>query len=285
MLGQLSDEEVEIAARTSYDYLIQSISGDFTHRDHHAQNMCRRYLESKDGDEVPALSKMKATLAFRKEMDIDGLRTAFLNPSSNIYRERLQQQLSSKHVYVQSFDKKGRATYCMIPRLKPSHDDAEWTLKESFFTMEKAIAASEYNTQGKDSTVNAVVDFNGFRIGHAPPVEIAKQFLLALRNHYVGQVNKIYLVDAPTSFQIFWGLLKAFVGKKTGSKIKFVSSKQGDLNDLFTIEEAQPWMLKGGHNSFTWDMKEYLYEQPFNRTIGSNPCRTTSHKATLNFSF
>jgi CRAL/TRIO domain len=267
MLQQLTEEEVEIAARTSHDYLGQSMAGDFTHRNQHAEKMCLRYLEAKHGNEAVALSKLKATLAFRKEMDMDGLRTAFQNTSS-IYRERLEQQLLAKHLYVQSFDKEGRATYCFIPRLNHGHD-AEWTLKESLFTMEKAIAASEYNTKGMDSTINAVVDFNGFLVKHAPPLDVGKQFLLTLRNHYVGQVNKIYLVDAPTSFQWLWALLKNFVGQNTVSKIKFVSSTHGDLEDLYSLEEAQPWMVEGGRNSRELNVKEYLYDLHFSRAYHS----------------
>merc|ERR1712232_923893 len=91
ILSKLTLEEKVIAAKTSYDYHhdCDDNNNDFN-RDFYAKKMIRRYLKSsslKKGNNdnnwnkqsAVALKKIRATLKFRKEMDIEGLvTTAFV---------------------------------------------------------------------------------------------------------------------------------------------------------------------------------------------------------------
>jgi hypothetical protein len=101
MLNDLSDEQVEIAARASYNYL-QNPSEDMRHQC--AKQYAQRFLRSKRGDTEKALQRLRETLAFRDELDVDGLRKAF-DGSENSVSEPLKKHLSSGSVYVASFDK------------------------------------------------------------------------------------------------------------------------------------------------------------------------------------
>jgi hypothetical protein len=241
----------------------------------YAKCMALRYLESKKGKVDVALKKLQATLQFRKEIDIVALVQAFddNNDNDNIkhpYAVPLYKQLESKKLYVQGYDKEGRATYIFIPRLVQGHD-AEWTLKEALYTMERAIACSKES----DHTINAIVDFNGFQpLKDAPPLDIGQEFLSTLRSHYAGQVHRIFLLDAPRSFSFLWALLKNFVGTTTRHKIQSVSGKKQKekmLSEFYDKEECPTWMRSEGQKNRDLDVQEYLYQIPFHRRLMKQP--------------
>lgn len=263
MLSQLTPEELEAAARVDYEYL-QNPGAESP--EVFARPMALRYLKSKKDPEL-ALAKMRSTLAFRKDIDMDGLRLAFEDPFSP-YSEPLEKMLSSGKNFVQSYDKEGRATHVFVPRMTKKHD-SEWTLKESLYTMERAIACSK----AADKSVNAVLDFRGFNaITHAPPPALGKDFLLALRSHYAGQVHKIFILDAPAGFAWIWKIFQPFLGKATQDKIIFVSGrkqKEKVLGKYYAPEQATEWMLPqtGKMVDRPLDIQEYLWKTPFNKAF------------------
>jgi hypothetical protein len=268
MLKQLTREELVIAARTDYEY-VKSSHGDHgaevadvdCKRRQYASAMAQRYLNSKT-DKDRALQFMKATIQFRKEMDIDGLRDAATDPSSE-YHSPLIKFLSTKQSFVQGYDKQGRSTYVFVPRLVQEHD-LEWTLKGHVWSLERAIACSK----AQDNSVNFVVDFTDFSVwSHAPPTSIGKEIMLALRNHYVGHVHRILLVNAPDSFSWLWSFFKNFAGTKTRDKIHFVKSdeeKEVIIGELYCSDQATSWMLPKGEKNRELDPKEYL-NAPFDQ--------------------
>lgn len=263
MLSQLTSDELEAAARSDYDYL-QNPGSESSQAA--ARLMARRYLKSKKCP-LLALEKMKKTIAFRQQIDMDGLRLAFEDPFSD-YAEPLEKFLASGKNFVQSYDKEGRATHVFVPRNTEQHDE-EWTLKESLYTMERAIACSK----AEDKSVNALIDFSGFNImTDAPPMNLGKEFVLTLRYHYAGQVNKIFILDAPASFSWLWKVFGRFVGTSTRDKIIFVSGKkqkEAILGKHYAPDQATQWMLPltGRMEDRKLDTHEYLWKTPFNKAF------------------
>jgi hypothetical protein len=260
ILSKLSPDEVETAAMASYQYLKNPVLSE---QAHHAAKIAFRYLQSKSNVET-ALPKLKETLKFRRKMDIVGLIQAFDKDPSSDYALHLQEQLSSKKMYVQGYDKQGRSTLLFIPRLVLNHD-VEWTVKEAVYSIERAIACSK----SKDGLINAVVDFSGFSVTkNAPPLEIGKQFLKTLRGHYAGQIHRIYLVDTPSSFSFFWRIFKSFIGKKTREKIQFLSGESKiKLMEVYDVDQVASWMTPCGTKNRCLDLEEYLFDTPFDRAF------------------
>ncbi|CAB9518351.1 CRAL TRIO domain protein [Seminavis robusta] len=293
MLGCLSDEELEIAARTSYQYAKEG--GNEEVRDKHAMAMARRYLKSKKNVDK-ALDYMKATIQFRSDMKIDRLRTVFdgkdlghhqdeektptsddedVDSNPNVDTEKfasqLESRLSSKKNFVMGYDKEGRATFHFIPRCT-QHHDLEWTMLESIYTMERAIACSE--RRRGDGSINAMIDCAGLKQwAHTPPMNVGKYFLKTLRRHYIGHIQKIFILDAPLGFAWLWKILSPFVGTATRNKIVFLSGTDEKMSYLsgpqcyYEESEAAPWMLESGKKDRELDMQEYLYRTPFDRAF------------------
>ena len=281
LLSQLTQQEIELAARAaSYEYLCQqqqqeqeqpTAASEQQQQQQqqqrvHAQTFVQRFLNSTSNPDK-ALERVKATLAFRQASQVDDLRTAFdndayINDSNNKTKLALEEHLASKSLYVQGYDKQGRATYYFVTRNVQQHDQ-EWTLKAHVYTLERALACS------RSGAVNAVIDFNGFSLAaHAPPMAIGKQFMQVFREHYAGAIHQIYLVDAPLAFYALWNVLKHFVGTKTRSKIHFVSAEQAQqrLGDLYEANQLPTWL--GGTNDREFDLDEYLYHTPFDAAFG-----------------
>merc|ERR1712196_392275 len=102
-----------------------------TKREQYAKRIILRYVRSKK-NVATALHKLKATLSFRKSMDIVGLIKCFEENPNGEYASSLKKQMANKKMYVQGYDKSGRSTLFFIPRLTQGHD-SEWTLKEAVF--------------------------------------------------------------------------------------------------------------------------------------------------------
>ncbi|CAB9516238.1 CRAL TRIO domain protein [Seminavis robusta] len=267
MLSHLTQKELETAANASYEYLQDPDAYEATL---YARQIALRYLRSKKGNAELALRKLQTTLAFREQVDMDGLRQAFDESpwsSSNPYRAPLEQYLSSGKNYVRCYDREGRSTHIFVPRKTVHHHD-EWTLKETYYTMERAIACS----QAKDSSVNAILDFAGFNpVRNAPPMSLGKTFVLTMRQHFAGHIHKIFIVDAPSSFAFLWKIFQPFLGKATQDKIVFVSGtkqKEKILGAYYEPHQATTWMLPDtGLQTKEFDVQEYLYKTPFNQAF------------------
>jgi len=272
ILEQLTKQEMETAANASYEYLTTRNNNKNQNLEtHYAKQYALRYLRAKDGDQAKTLQRLQATLQFRHAVDVDGIRTAFdthnanhNNNNNNLeYAKKLEHELQAKNVYVQGYDKDGRATYIFVPRNVRGHDDAEWTLKEHIYTLERAIASS----RAEDSTVNAVVDCQGFSLQHAPPTAIGKAFMNTFRHHYAGAIQDIFLVDAPLSFRCLWKVFRPLIGEKTRRKIHFVQSSDDTLREYYDASQAAAWMMRGGQKNRDLDLHEYLYETKFDQAF------------------
>jgi len=337
MLSQLTDEELEIAARASYQYLVNPRNKC---PKTYARTMAERYFRSKKDPHL-ALRKMRATLAFRKDIDIDGLRLAFntslsdpindgpmsmpmpplpksmswLSESSDSSEssssssassaasdvaEPLERFLSTGKNVVMCYDRQGRSTHFFVPG-KTVVEHPVWTLKESLYTMERALACS----RAPDSSVNVIVDVRGFSLlTQTPSIRLGGHFLNTFRQHYAGQLHKIFVIDAPvsqvlqqhapfsleiifltllcyafcflplytqqTGFSTIWKVFSPFLGKATQKKVIFLSGKkqkQSILSQYYDPSQAADWMLPLSENengkNREFDVEEYLYKTPF----------------------
>ena len=77
----------------------------------------------------------------------------------------------------------------------------------------------------------------------------------------------MFLLNTPTSFRVFWSMLKPFIGTDTRKKISFVGSsekqREQTFGQLVSVDQASPWMFKGGQKRREFNSEEYLKELNF----------------------
>ena len=256
MIENLTKDELERAARSSFEY---QKNPDPSTKEFHATEMAKRYIDSKP-DKVLALMKLKDTLSYRKSMDLDDMETM-----TRMNRTELHKFLTDKKAYVQGYDIDGRSTYIFTPRLVTDHKDCARTLRGHVWSLEKAIAC----TRSQDQTINIIIDFSGFSMySHSPPFKVGKELMTTLRKHYVGRINRIYLVDVPSTFSILWSLFSPFIGSKTKNKIIFVAKDTDTImSSYYTKDQSTPWMHPEGQKQRQLDVDEYLNKLPFNKSF------------------
>uniref|UniRef100_A0A7S2ACK5 CRAL-TRIO domain-containing protein n=1 Tax=Trieres chinensis TaxID=1514140 RepID=A0A7S2ACK5_TRICV len=277
MLACLSVDELETAARSSYQYFVSSASGERPSdmvRDRHATSMAQRYLFVNFGDEKKALEMMRHTLQYRKDIGVDDIRRCFDDLDSkneekhelyNGIRDKLKDQFATGYTFVRGYDRKGRALYPVIPRHHPDWD-REWYMKMSIYNMERALACTERKSGGAEQKILVLYDYNGYSNAHRPPISLVKDLLSCLRDHYPQCLYHAYVIDAPAIFRVFYNLIKVFIDPITKSTVQFVTGdeeKKNILGDLLDEDEAMPYMLPGGKKASDVDIQKYLYEVPF----------------------
>lgn len=261
IISKLSPGELEILSRSSYEYLKSPVPSK---RRVLASHAVRRILESKKGNVVSTLAKVKKMVDFRREAKVDELITAFDGDAKGTKAASLQKQLATKKFYVHGFDKDGRSTLYFIPRNVVDHD-----LDSAIYSIERAIACS----RSLDKTINCVVDFAKFPLTNAPPLDIGKQFLTTLRLIYAGQINCIFLVNVPFSFTLLWNVFSPFVGTDTRDKIAIIKDygkeKEKEMLHLYDRKELPDWAVPGGEKNRSLDVDEYLFSLPFDSAFDS----------------
>jgi hypothetical protein len=262
IIEALTEEELEEAACTNYDYLTKAASHSPDARNENAKQFVKRILRGKGHDVKRSVEAIHATLQYRREQAIDQLRLAFHPDGNETIRQGLEKHLSRKMVYVQGYDKEGHSTYIFEPRhVTNEPDELEWTIPCHIWTLEKALAC----TRARDHKVNAVVNFCDFSTRHAPPTALGIQFMSVLRTHYAGNVHQIFLVDAPRAFLCLWMVFKPFLAHKTKQRIQFVKKQQ--LDAYYAVDQAPNWMVKNGQRNRELNVHEYLYKTPYDQAF------------------
>ncbi len=263
---RLSDEQIEIAARSSYRYLVGSINGSASKddRDKHAKAMISRYLQVEQKLHAHSLSeqwesiafeKMTKTLAFRVEKNVDGIRLCFdkVPSSSSSAENEEEKKADDSHVeetrkertrirmgledrfqngasVVRGYTKDGRALFLNFPRTETCWNE-EFFITGNIYTIERALACTERNTDGEKSKIVVMYDYNGYAMKNSPPTQLVKKLLYNLRDHWPERLEHVFVVDAPFIFRAFWAVIKHFIDPIT----KELVSCSTDCDDLLSM--------------------------------------------------
>ena len=73
--------------------------------------------------------------------------------------------------------------------------------------------------------MNAIIDYEGFKLRNAPPMSTTQYTLDILQKHYPERMRHFYLLHPPLVFKVFWSMIKHFVDPVTKEKIIFCAGK------------------------------------------------------------
>ncbi len=277
IMQSLSESEIEAAARASYDYFRNA---DKNSADKHNRNMCamkmiRRHLVAEKGDIDLAEKKIKNTLAFREEMNIDAMRQCFykLNYEESDelaeIRKGIDKELKDGKHIVRGHDLNSHAFFIIFPRRYTSFDH-DWYLKGKLYSLERALAYTERISGGTVEKINVVFDYENYKADkHEPPLSLIKELMFCLRDHYPERMQHMFFVNAPFKFRAFWALLKPFIDPVTKRKIQFVSGsqKQSVFGDFVSPDQSMRFMHPDGRKPDDYNVERWKYVVPFDQDV------------------
>jgi len=288
---QLSDDEKEQAARaSSYRYLVASISSSPTEegldqRDRYAKTMIERYVTveqklnkriSPDAWEAAATLKLKRTLEYREEKQVDDIRLCFDKDKQSVddglhatLRERLTNRFASRATIIRGYTKDGRAMFQNFARNDTSWDE-EYFTKGNIYMFERALACTERQTNGGKDKVVIFYDYNGYGLKNSPPPLLLKHLMSEFRDHWPERLQHVFMVDTPFFFRAFWAIVKHFIDPITKDLVQFITGEEQKkiFREMISEDQAAPFMFDGGRDGKEADMMTFFRDTPFDQVYG-----------------
>ena len=221
--------------------------------------MPRRYLRAEKGNIETAVERLKKTLVWRKEYGVDKI-------VSGEMKELIDFENASGKLYARGFDKEGCALLYLKPGLENS-DSADGQIMHAVYVLERAIAATHRNTNGKEEKINIIVDLVKFSLLNSHPLSTRKRFLAILQDHYPERLKRAFVCNPPTIFKAFYALAQPFMDPVTKDKVRMCSGEKAIekvrslMGDVTKLEECA-----GGSCTRTYVSKEWL-ESDFDVTF------------------
>jgi len=278
LVQKLAEEEIEIAACTSYSYwycfyhpretsseewksFFHDVESDRDKiRLEMAKRFARRHLVAERFNEEKALQKMKETCQWRKEHSLDDLRLCFFSDKEKVssssinedQRERISMfekcielELGIQESYMISYDRYGAAIMIRGSRNSPK-STAESILYGNIYVTERALACTELTSKGNCEKTITVCNFNDYKVKNQPSGSIGNDTIAAMQHNYPERLNS-YIVTwvggggfAKNIARLVWAVTKRFLDVKTREKIHFCFDvKTRDSDVKQHIEEDQ----------------------------------------------
>jgi hypothetical protein len=140
----------------------------------------------------------------------------------SVKEEDVKDLIDAGMLYCNGKDKSGKPIV-LVKMNAPLSDYVMYT-RYVVYVMEKAIAS-----MNPDETEQMIwiLDLKGSNRKCFPPKAVCKEALNIFYTHYPERLHKLYIVDAPKVFSVFWAMLSAFLEPETKAKINFLSGPIG----------------------------------------------------------
>lgn len=308
IISHLSEDEKECLANSSYKYfkICKKLSTETKSNDrfleHEKQQLRKkvvegfasRYLIAEKMKVKSAIDRLKSTVKFRKEMEIDDLRLCFDEKESNVKIDNLCQMLLSQCgdcppcMYIFGYDYEGRACVVADGSITPEKFEHVKWLKWHLYIAERALACAERKS-GQDEFC-IIYDYKNYSKKNTPPMSIAKEVIMAFQTHYPERLHVVYGIDVPYIFRAFYKLVSIFIDPETRSKIRFITGnaeKEKMLKEYISRETSLSFMcpdnIEGGLEPLMKVKK--FFDIPFDYAYGEENPVQTKIKGRLIYSF
>jgi hypothetical protein len=132
------------------------------------------------------------------------------------------------------------------------------------WNLEKAISVTVHNSRGRLDKICLMIDCTNFDLLKAPSLHASKMTLDLLQKHFKERMYRIYVLNPPMTFRIFWKLVKPFIDPVTKTKIVFCTgpNSEGTRQLHKDVGPDQATRLEecayGTEPNRPFDSKEYL---------------------------
>jgi len=311
LVEELSPDEEEAAAQTSFAYFeatqlrqdLQFLStedndddegkNDTTKLDktqlqqQFAMREARRHYIGEDRNAERALHSLREALSLRSELRVNLVRfiplaaheEAFDNLTVlsdaekavvRTFRAQVEQEFPRQYTITGGLDIDRSAVVVRFPRLT-SETDVDGYLTTLLYVTERALAATEYYSTGRQEKVLALSEYLDYNSANAPPIWSLKDSVLKLQHMYPERLKKMILTDPPFWMRALYSLLFPLLSKSTVDKVSMTSGaseKETVLTELIgdNVPKSLPLLQEDWSiSSNSIDIEQYL-NQPMYQT-------------------
>jgi hypothetical protein len=285
LLEKLSPEGLNEAACASYAYWwVSTHHKDKLHEstpNRMALHEIRRHVHGQQGDAKVAFQTLQQALKQRKEMKLPLLRSCFINHTKDSasdaeqktkWRRMIRQDLQRQPMVVRGYDKKQQSVVYKPTRqaagVVEEEDAQEAFLVTHLYTVERAIATTEYLSRGARQKITVLFSFQNYVSSNSPPFAYLKQSSVLLQSLYPERLQKLLILEPPFWMRGLYNLLYPFLSYATRDKVQLVSGmKKTDtiIRRLIDPSQAMKEILKDGQLVKPVDLEIYLQQVPNNR--------------------
>lgn len=251
IMGRLSDVDREYVAQSSYSYWNACRMGVITDRETMRDGMAlrevARYYDGAQGDQEMTLQALKNTSEFRQKYRIDLIRTCFEDRTikdakdaalSEKYRELISHELSVQPMFIKA-GATGRSVLVLGVRSCKETKEEAYVITV-IYMMERACAAVEVLSRGKNQMMDVVLNIGGFSLKCAPSKRTFKAVSQVLQSHYCQRLNTLVILDPPLWLAALYKVVSVFVDPRTRNKVQMARGAKVKKSKLDEILEGSP---------------------------------------------
>ena len=209
-----------------------------------------RYLRARKFDLKKSIDMLEATLQWRKEFDVLG--------ASNAWMDKMITENETGKLYVRGTDNEGRPLLYMRPRHENTFEH-DGNIKHLVYNLERSVACME-NSRDNDGKVCLLLDFDGYSLRNAPPMQTSMETLNILQNHYPERLHKAYFLRPPWIFSASFSLISPFIDPVTAAKMVMLRSTKDEMTARL-LEDIDASLLEtdlGGTDDRVYESVKYL---------------------------
>eukprot|EP00540_Astrosyne_radiata_P021175 CAMPEP_0116828324 /NCGR_PEP_ID=MMETSP0418-20121206/3595_1 /TAXON_ID=1158023 /ORGANISM="Astrosyne radiata, Strain 13vi08-1A" /LENGTH=327 /DNA_ID=CAMNT_0004457205 /DNA_START=158 /DNA_END=1141 /DNA_ORIENTATION=- len=279
LVDELSEEDQEVAAETSYAYWVASVSDkDCLSPDVRKRMVLKEALrhyvgEGQDYDK--ALISLQGAIDYRKEYKTNLFRTCLLDdfPYDNEedaklaahYRQLIESDLPKQFIVIRGKDKEDHPIVLVSTRSTPDTDDEAYVMTR-LHAVERVVAVAETVSRGKLEKVVTVLDFGDYKSGHSPPYNAIKQVVVLLQRKYPERLKRLIILDPPLWMRGLFFVIRPFLDPDTREKVFLVrglDKKIEMFSGMIDKEQATSTLLPDGELTAPVDIQRYMHSVPF----------------------
>ncbi len=194
-----------------------------------------RYLRASKWNEAHAITRLQATLVWRREFDLESHTADYIS----------QENETGKQI-IFGYDNAGRPCLYLNPH-RQNTKGREKQMQHLVFMLERSI---DLIPPGQE-TLAILVDFKQSRKGENPSVAQGRQTLSILQNHYPERLGNACVKNVPWIVWGFFKLINPFIDPLTREKMKF------DVDMRKIVPPEQLMKVYGGDVEFEYEHSVY----------------------------
>ena len=195
-----------------------------------------RFLRGMNFDIELAVSMFRDMLRWRKENDVDAIRTDIvendMTPADFPHAGRVQRYYMSNMQY--GHDEHGRPIHVeqigktCVKKLLSSFSEEEW-IRHHIYQMEYLMLELDRisKEQGKLVRIVSIYDLRGLSKEHLHrgAIKLFKKTIKVTQNYYPEMMENCFFINSPKLFTMAWAMIKPWISERTVKKIEILGSK------------------------------------------------------------